>query len=281
MKLLSTGSAIIVGVLLVLVTDEPAPGAAARDYAAVVSQWAQTLAVEEAAVEQIARYSQEEDDMGDAYPAALAANVRRLLIEDAARALATLPTYKGEPMVEAEFLEAGFADPSGEKPEENHQRKFEEGFIRIESRAFIAADRVTPQQALELFSSPQFRMDCSSRIERIWPEDGLSCVEVGGVKAIMSPTMACSRVDGMDDPEVASQHSQSVSNPGDDDYQTVYFKESLKTFIAVDGGLVYHYIHYTRSVKLGSIKRTFGRGKIEDSEMSKILELQRRLSDGD
>jgi hypothetical protein len=44
---------------------------------------------------------------------------------------------------------------------------------------------------------------------------------------------------------------------------------------------VYHYIHYTRSVKLGAIKRTFGRGKIEDSEMSKILELQRRLSDGD
>jgi hypothetical protein len=280
-KKLSKLTLAIAGALLAAVPEASAPVAQSRDYAAVVSDWARTLAVEEAAVEQIARYSREEDELGDAYPADVAAKVRSLLIGDAARALATLPSFRGEPVVEAEFLESGFADPSGEAPGEKHQREFEDGFIRIESRAFIAADGVTPQQALELFSSPRFRMDVSSRIERIWPADGLSCVEVGGVTAIMSPTMACSRVDDMIELDVASQHSQAVSNPGGDDYQTVYFKESLKTFVAADGGVVYHYIHYTRSVKLGSIKRAFGRGKIEDSEMSKILELQRRLSDGD
>lgn len=261
--------------------EAPATGAGAGDPAGLVRSWAETLDVDDGAVEQIARYSAEEENLGPDYPAELASRVRRLLIGDAARALATLAAYRDEPVVEAEFLDAGFANPDGGDPESPAQRDFEEGFIRIESRAFIPAAGVTPQRALEVFSSPRFRMDCSSRIKRIWRQDGLSCVEVGGVTAIMSPTTACSQVTDLKEAGVASQHSQAVSNPGGDDYQTVYFKESLKTFVAVHGGLVYHYIHYTRSVKLGRIKRTFGRGKIEDSEMTKIVELQRRLSNGD
>ena len=127
-------SLLVAAVSLAFFTGVSQPTAGPRDYAAVVSEWARSLAVEEAAVEQIARYSSEEDDLGEAYPAALAAKVRSLLIGDAARALATLPEFRGEPIVAAEFLEAGFADPAGQEPDEKHQRKFEEGFIRIESR---------------------------------------------------------------------------------------------------------------------------------------------------
>ena len=56
---------------------------------------------------------------------------------------------------------------------------------------------------------------------------------------------------------VTAEHSQVVSNPGGEDFQTVYFKESLKVFISVPDGLALYYINYTRSAKLGSLKKKF------------------------
>ena len=58
---------------------------------------------------------------------------------------------------------------------------------------------------------------------------------------------------------------------------TVYFKESLKTCIAVPDGIALHYANYTWTGKLGSIKRHFGRKSIIESREKAIQELQARL----
>lgn len=229
---------------------------------------------------EINRYSREEDDLGDTYAAAIAADVRSLIFGDAVKALEKLPAVGAEQSVEVAFLESGFTTTSGKEPDDKHQRKFEEGFIRIEVLATFELEGVKPEEALRSYTGREFRMETSSRIERIWTEDDLSCVEVKGVKALLSPTLACNRIDELVLPGLASQHSQVVSNPGGDDYQTVYFKESLKTFVEIPGGLALHYINYTRAVKLGSIKRSLGRGRIVSSEEEKIEALRTRLSNG-
>ncbi len=244
-----------------------------------VVAWSRALAIDPRVVEQIDRYSAEEDDLGDGYSAQIAERLRTLLIFDVSRGLRDLSAAPAEPLVEVAFPDPGFADPDRREPDAKNQRKFEEGFIRIEAHVFLKTDGVTPERALEMYTAPSFRMEMSSRIKNIWTEDSLSCVEVNGIKALLSPTYGCNRTTVAVRPGWASQHSQVVSNPGGDDYQTTYFKESLKTFVAVPGGLVLYYINYTRAVKLGSIKRKLGRGKIEDSELEKIQELQKRLLD--
>jgi hypothetical protein len=257
----------------------PAGQAALENPVFRLIEWGGGLELDPRVLEQIEMYSQEEDDLGDSYASALASEVRRLVFADAVKALGNLPSAPGDPVIAVSFLEAGFAARDGEPPEDEHQREFEEGFIRTEALAYIEAKDVTPEAALRLYTNAEFRMDVSSRIKRIWDDGELSCYEVKGVRALLSPTMACNRIDEFVSSEVASEHSQVVANPGGEDYQTVYFKESLKTFVAVPGGLALHYINYTRAVKLGSIKRTFGRGKIAGSEEDKIRELERRLSD--
>jgi hypothetical protein len=264
--------------LLALATGDDAP--AGEDFASIVEAWGESLELDARVVGQVELYSQEEDDLGQSYPAGIAADVRRLIFEDAVRGLSKEPPANGEPAIDVDFLDAGFVEESGKEPDSKHQRKFEEGFIRIEVVAFFEIEGVTPEEALKEYTSKDLRMKVSSRIARIWTEDDLSCVEVKGVKALLSPTLACNLIDELVRSELASQHSQVVSNPGGKDYQTVYFKESIKTFVAAPGGLVLHYINYTRAVKLGSIKRALGRGKIEESEEKKIRELQNRLSDG-
>lgn len=253
---------------------------AGDDSVPVIAQWGEELDLDERIVEQIDRYSREEDDLGDSYAPEIAAAVRRLVFQDAVNALGNLPEVGAEPSVEVTYLEPGFAACDGKEPNDDHQRDFEKGYIRIEVVATFEIQGATPEQALRAYTNPEFRMSTSSRIKRIWTEDDLSCVEVKGVRALLSPTFACNRIDELIRPGLASQHSQVVSNPGGDDYQTVYCKESLKTFVAVRNGLAMHYINYTRAVKLGRLKKSLGRGRIVDSEEEKIQELKTRLADG-
>jgi hypothetical protein len=253
---------------------------AGDDNVSVIAQWGEHLDLDDRIVEQIDRYSREENDLGDSYAPAIAAAVRRLVFQDAVDALGNLPDVGGEPSVEVTYLEPGFVAPDGKEPDDDHQRDFEKGYIRIEVVATFDMQGVTPEQALRAYTSPEFRMSTSSRIKRIWADGDLSCIEVKGVKALLSPTFACNKIDELIRPGVASQHSQVVSNPGGDDYQTVYYKESLKTFVAVPNGLALHYINYTRAVKLGGLKKSLGRGRIVDSEEEKIQELETRLANG-
>jgi hypothetical protein len=264
-------------ILVMLLAMTAAALSGEKTVVADVVAWSRELPVDPRVVAQIDRYSEEEDDLGAGYSARTAERLRALLIHDTYRGLMDLSAAPAEPLVDVAFPDPGFADPDRREPESGHQREFEDGFIRIEARVFLKTDGVTPERALEMYTAPSFRMEMSSRIKNIWTEDGLSCVEVNGIRGLLSPTYGCNRTDLIVRPGWAAQHSQVVSNPGGDDYQTTYFKESLKTFIAVPGGLVLYYINYTRAVKLGSIKRKIGRGKIEDSETGKIRELQNRL----
>lgn len=264
----------------VLISAGFTPGLpAGEEYASLLSEWGGELEMDPRVLEQIGLYSGEKDDLGEKYPSVIAARLRRAVFADAARALGNLPSAPGEPFIDVSFLDAGFANEDATPTDDRHQREFEEGFIRTEVLAYIQAEDVTPEEALRVYTSSEFRMKVSSRIERIWSDGDLSCYEIKGVKALLSPTLACNRIDEFIRGEIASEHSQVVANPGGDDYQTVYFKESLKTFVAVPGGLALHYVNYTRAVKLGSIKRRFGRGKIAASEERKIRELERRFSD--
>ena len=90
---------------------------------------------------------------------------------------------------------------------------------------------------------------------------------------------SASSVDGgtVDTLRALAQHSQVVSNGGDEDYQRVYFKESLKSFVAVSGGLALYYINYTRSTDIGRFGKYIARGKIEGAQEDAIEELMRRL----
>ena len=94
---------------------------------------------------------------------------------------------------------------------------------------------------------------------------------------VLSPIQYCNRIDECHQPGLSIQHSQTVMNGEGDGYQTVYFKESLKTFVAVPGGLALHYVNYSRSVGMGGIKKKIGRGKIEDSQQKAIDELAKAI----
>jgi hypothetical protein len=269
-------------VVVILVAVIPVSAAAPGEQTppSVLAGWLDRFPPDADVIAQIERYSREEDDLGPGYAVAMAASLRALILDAAARGLADPAAAPDEPAIDVSFLDPGFADPDGREPDLKARRKFEEGFIRTEALVFLKTGDATPGQALRAYTDPAFRMEMSSRIKRIWDEDSLSCVEVKGITGLLSPTLGCNRVRELILPDLAAQHSQVVSNPGGDDYQTIYYKESLKTFVSVPGGLVLHYINYTRAVKLGSIKRKIGGGKIADKEEKKIRELPGRLSNG-
>jgi hypothetical protein len=269
---------VLVAFAVLIPVSSAAPGETAPP--AVLAGWLDRFPPDAEVIAQIDRYSQEEENLGPGYAAAIAASLRSLIVTAAAKALADPAAAPVEPAIDVLFPDAGFADPDGREPDRKSQRKFEEGFIRTEALVFLKTGDATPGEALHAYTDPAFRMEMSSRIKRIWDEDSLSCVEVKGITGLLSPTLGCNRVRELVLPDLAAQHSQVVSNPGGDDYQTIYYKESLKTFVSVPGGLVLHYINYTRAVKLGSIKRKIGGGKIADKEERKIRELPGRLSNG-
>ena len=96
--------------------------------------------------------------------------------------------------------------------------------------------------------------------------------------ALLDPTLACNRIDRMSVEGLASEHSQVVKNQGVDPFQDVFFKESLKTFVRIPGGIAYHYINYSRSVKLGRLKRAIGGGRIKASQEDNARALAARIS---
>ena len=95
--------------------------------------------------------------------------------------------------------------------------------------------------------------------------------------ALLDPTMACNRIDRFFQGTVAAEHSQVVRNRGDNSYQDVFFKESLKTFVVTPGGVALHYINYSRSVRLGRLQRAIGGGRIEGSQENNARVLAERI----
>ena len=259
---------------LACITAEAATGEGVSRLAA----WSDTLPIEPRVIVEIDRYEREENTpFGDAYANGLAAGVRRLVFESVRKALER-PVERGrEPLIEVTFMEPGFAGRAAEATASGSEAEFEKSIVRTECIAFLESRDITPAEALEIYADPGFRMDTRSKIKRIWMEDGLDCVETEGVRIVMSPTLYCSRVDEFRDSTMAAQHSQGVSSEGGDGYQAVYFKESLKTFVEVPGGIVFHYINYYRGGGLGGVQKRVGKGKIVESEKRVIEEFAKRL----
>ena len=223
---------------------------------------------------EIARFEHDDRSPSPEYARALPRAVRDLVVEAAVTRVTQLQDGTCEAFVDSDFLRAGFATADLEDAED----RFEGGFIRTEMVACFVTSITEPDTVLDLYTSSDFRREVESRIERIWVEDGLSCVETGGMWALLDPTLACNRIDRLSVVGLAAEHSQVVRNEGVEPYQDVFFKESLKTFVRIPGGMAYHYINYSRSVRLGRLKRAIGGGRIRGSQEDNARALAAHIS---
>lgn len=255
-----------------------ATAAAAEDGpAALLGSWLDSLVLDEGVIQELERFSRDEGEWPEGTEERLATMFRARVREDLSRALDRIAGGDLEPRVQVDYLEPSDFARGREETRDKRGRKFEEGVIRTEQVAFFPGEKTVPAKALATFVDPAFRQQTSSRIESIEESDGLSCIMTKGMWGLLDPTSSCNRIDLLDAGNVAAEHSQVVDNPGGGDFQPVYFKESVKAFVAVPEGLVLYYINYTRSAKLGSIKKKLGRGKIEDSQIERAAALAQAL----
>jgi hypothetical protein len=238
-----------------------------------VVAWIDSLGTDPGVIAELERFERDEGDWPDDTPQRLADAFRQRVRDDVARAMRRIASGDTSEYVRVNFLSPRDFERGGKQTEDKRGREFEEGVIRTEQIAFFRGEDTPPTEALELFVDPEFRRQTTSRIESLEEEGDLSCLKTGGITGLLSPTWACNRVTYLKTDAVAAEHSQVVSNPGDDDYHPIYFKESVKVFVATDGGLALFYINYTRGAKLGSFKKKFGRGKIEDSQRERAAAL--------
>lgn len=260
-----------------LTVPGPATARPTQDPAGVVQAWLDSLEIDPGVVAQLERYADEEGEWPEDSPDLLARALRDRVRADVQRAMARITAGPVEDDVRVNFLSPEDFARGAAASRDDRVREFQDGVIRTEQYHRFARATTSPTEALARFTDPQFRMDTSSRIESIEEEDGLSCIRTKGMWGLLDPTDTCNRITLLGTDGVAAEHSQVVSNPGDEDCQTIYFKESVKVFVATPDGLVLYYINYTRSSKLGALKKKLGRGKIEDSQRERAAALAERL----
>jgi hypothetical protein len=244
-----------------------------------VSAWVNSLPFDNRAIEGIELYADEKrSEFDEGYAPRLAAGIRRLIASDAGRQLTLLSEGTRRPFIEVSILDPGFASVEGKPPDNKTERDFEKSFIRTEVLAFFKNETTSPRTALEIYTDKEFRRAVSPRVERIWNEGEEACFEVGGVKLLLDPLKYCDRIEELHQEDLSIQHAQTVRNEGDGGHQTVFFKESLKTFVRLPEGLALHYIGYSRTVNMGGIQGKFAPGMIEGSERKAVEELVRRFA---
>jgi hypothetical protein len=236
-----------------------------------------SLPVDPGVFEQLERFEQDEGDWPDDTPERFVRTFRERVRTDVARGMQQLASGDLEPYVNVNYLSTRDFAHGREETKDDVGRKFEEGVIRTEQLAFFPGETTPPAEALAVFVDPEFRKQNSSRIEELVEEGNESCLRTKGVRALMDPTWVCNRVTYFRTDSVAAEHSQVIANRGDDDFQTIYFKESVKVLVKTESGLALFYINYTRGAKLGSFKKKFGRGRIEDAQRDRAASLSERL----
>jgi hypothetical protein len=250
---------------------------AGGEYSAAAA-WADSLSFDNRAIDGIELYAMERrGEFDEGYASGLAAGIRRLIAADAERQLERLSEGIRRPFVEVSILDPGFASVGGEPPDDRTVRDFEKSFVRTEVLVFFERNTISPGMALDVCTDEEFRKTVASRIERIWHEGEEVCTQAGGVMLLLDPLKYCDRIDELRQPGISVQHSQTVRNEGGRGYQTVFFKESLKTFVRLPDGLAFHYINYSRTIDMAGIKKRVVRGRIEGSERRAVKELGRRL----
>lgn len=158
--------------------------------------------------------------------------------------------------------------------------RFEKSVIRTEMVACLETDVTDPAEVLEIYVSPDFRMAAESRIINMWDDQEGACMETKGVLSLVEPTRVCNRIQDFRSGTVAAQHSQVIFNEGKKPFEDVYFKESLKTFVKIPGGVALYYINYARAGNLGRLERWAGPGQIRGSQEGNVAELEKRLRAG-
>ncbi len=209
---------------------------------------------------------------------AFALAVRSRVISSAADQVTQLLTGECRPFIHVSIGESESLLPGGIQAEDDKAwKKFEGSLIRTEMVACLQTDVTDPEAVLQIYISPEFRMSAESRITDMWEDPEGACMETKGVLSLVDPTRVCNRIQDFRAEGVAAQHSQVVFNEGRKPYQDVYFKESLKTFVRIQGGMALHYINYARAGGLGRVERWVGPGQIRGSQEGNVEELQRWL----
>lgn len=269
--------------LLVMLFAVDAPVARANGTESIsgaFARWREQVQVDPRVPDEMKRFVHDGEKLGAEYVESALPALRQRLFDAAAARIGEIERGDHGDFVDVEFPDPGFVLGKKESNLSDVEKKFEDGFVRTEFRAFIPCSGVAPHQALRLYTSTDFRMQISSRTERIWDQGGNNCVKTRK-KTFVPAMMSCNRITEIHGDDFSAQHSQVVSNPGGDEYQVVYFKESIKTFVTVPGGLLLHYINFSRSKRVTGIARGLVRGKLEGAQRDAVALLAEELAGGD
>ena len=245
---------------------------AQEEFSTDLGPWLATLPLDAEIAAEMGRYTHDDEGLSEHYRSALAASMRELIVMEADQVIADLLLGPCEPFVEVTYPRRDDNDQ-----DVRAEKEFSKSFIRTEMVACFETTLDDPTAALETYTTGGFRMEASSRIKDVWGEGALSCVETDGIKALLSPTRSCNSTRRLSEGRMAAEHSQVVWNEGQDPYQDVFYKESVKTFVRVPGGLALHYLNYSRTTNMGRAQRWFGTGSIEDSQKDSAKLMAERL----
>ncbi len=255
---------------LTAVTGIPAQEELSTD----LGRWLSALPLDARIADEIGRFTHDDIELSEDYRSAMAGSMRELIMKEADRAVAALMLGPCEASVEVTYPRKDDNDQAVEA-----EKEFSKSFIRTEMFACFETSLEDPTVALETYTNGEFRKEASSRIKDVWAEGDLSCVETDGIRALLSPTKSCNSLRRFTESGMAAEHSQVVWNEGQDPYQDVYYKESVKTFVQIPGGLALHYLNYSRTTNMGRAQRWFGTGSIEDSQRDAAELMAQRLAD--
>lgn len=241
--------------------------------ATALHDWLEGLEVDPRVTAEIREYDRKGTRASAGYAEAVARGIRTRVIDEVGAAFRReIGEARGE--VDASTPGTGIATAADAGFDEKIRETFEESFVRVEVLAFFPADGVSAREALTEYVSPAFRKKASSRIVDIERNEELTCIETRGVGGgLVDPMDSCNRITELHESGLSSQHSQLVSNSGRDGFQRIYFKESVKTFAEVAGGLLFHYVNYSRSTGLNRLERMIARKKIRGSQEKALEEM--------
>lgn len=243
-----------------------------------LAEWGRSMDLDPRITRELLRFREGGRTLNTAQAGAFIRDIRAKVFYSAERQVALLQSGDCTPFVEVSIGELdSLSVRRGVKGEEKAWDDFENSVIRTEMVACLETDVTDPAEVLRLYVSPEFRMAAEGRIKEMWEDQEGQCMETKGVLSLVDPTRVCNRTSEFRGDQLAAQHSQVVFNEGRNPFQAVFFKESLKTFVRVPGGMALHYINYARAGKLGRLERWAGPGQIRGSQEGNVEELRKRL----
>jgi len=238
-------------------------------------EWIKALPLDPGVLREMDRFRSDDEPLSGDYVEAQARALRRAVQVHFRDWLSDVRGEGCQAFNVVEFTEPGFL---GVTPPDEVAGDFEDGFQFVQAAACFPHLDATPEEALMRYTAADFRMDVSSSIVSIGPDGDRECVETKGYPLVMSPTRACNLIHRFVDDRMAVEHSQVVSNGDPEEYDTVFFKESLKAFVDLDGRLAFYYVNYIRASRLGRFKKPLARRAISGSLGGALEALEKTLS---